>query len=108
MVTAVLFISFIVLLLISVPIGIALGLASLATILLLDPISMETFSQSMVQGLNSFPLIAVPLFAFAGDIMGKGGLSKRLLDLIGIVFGRFTGGLGIVSIVTCLFFAAIS
>ena len=73
MVTAVLFISFIVLLLISVPIGIALGLASLATILLLDPISMETFSQSMVQGLNSFPLIAVPLFAFAGDIMGKGG-----------------------------------
>lgn len=58
MVTAVLFISFIVLLLISVPIGIALGLASLATILLLDPISMETFSQSMVQGLNSFPLIA--------------------------------------------------
>ena len=40
--------------------------------------------------------------------MGKGGLSKRLLDLIGIVFGRFTGGLGIVSIVTCLFFAAIS
>ncbi|MDO4288656.1 MAG: TRAP transporter large permease [Eubacterium sp.] len=108
MVTAILFISFIILLLISVPIGIALGLASLITILLVDPISMETFSQSMVQGLNSFPLIAVPLFAFAGDIMGKGGVSKRLLDLIGIVFGRFTGGLGIVSIITCLFFAAIS
>ncbi|MEG0075333.1 MAG: TRAP transporter large permease [Eubacterium sp.] len=108
MVSIVLFASFIIFLLISVPIGIALGLASLATILLLDPISMETFSQSMVQGLNSFPLIAVPLFAFAGDIMGKGGVSKRLLDLVGIVFGRFTGGLGIVSIITCLFFAAIS
>ena len=78
MVTAVLFISFVVLLLISVPIGIALGLASLATILLLDPISMETFSQSMVQGLNSFPLIAVPLFAFAGDIMGIRSSCRRV------------------------------
>lgn len=108
MITLTLFGSLIVFLLLSVPIGIALGLASMATILVASPISLEAFTQTMIQGLNSFPLMAVPLFTFAGDIMGKGGISKRLLNVTGIFFGRFKGGLGIVAIVACLFFAAIS
>lgn len=108
MVTALLFGIFIVCLVISVPIAVALGVAVLGTILVLEPISMETFSQTMVQALNSFPLMAVPLFAFAGDIMGRGGVSKRLLNVVSIFFGRMTGGLAIVSIITCLIFAAIS
>lgn len=103
-----LFGSLILMLLLSVPIGISLGAASLFTIFIDDPISLETFTQTMIQGLNSFPLMAVPLFTFAGDIMGKGGISKRLLNVTGIMFGRFRGGLGVVSIVACLFFAAIS
>lgn len=106
--TAVLFGSFVILLLLSVPIAISLGLASVFTIWSMDPISLGTFTQTMIQGLNSFPLMAVPLFAFAGDIMAKGGISKRLLDVSSIFFGRMTGGLGVVSVVTCLFFAAIS
>ncbi len=103
-----LFGSLILMLLLSVPIGISLGAASMLTIFTTDPISLESFTQTMIQGLNSFPLMAVPLFTFAGDIMGKGGISKRLLNVTGIMFGRFKGGLGVVSIVACLFFAAIS
>ena len=103
-----LFGSFIVFLLLSLPIAVALGLSALITILVQNPISVEAFTQTMIQGLNSFPLMAVPLFTFAGDIMGRGGISKRLLDLTSVFFGRFTGGLGIVAIVASLFFAAIS
>ncbi|MTI65111.1 MAG: TRAP transporter large permease [Firmicutes bacterium] len=103
-----LFGSFVFFLICSVPIAVALGLASVITIYSLNPISIEAFTQTMVQGLNSFPLMAVPLFTFAGDIMGRGGISKRLLKVASVFFGRCTGGLGIVSIVTCLFFAAIS
>jgi C4-dicarboxylate transporter DctM subunit len=69
---------------------------------------MDAFAQTTIQGLNSFPLMAVPLFTFAGDIMAKGGISKRLINVTSIFFGRFTGGLGIVSVVACMFFAAIS
>ncbi|GAA0181452.1 hypothetical protein SH2C18_39840 [Clostridium sediminicola] len=108
MTIALLFGSFILFLILSVPIAVSLGLASVVTIYGVNPISVEAFTQTMIQGLNSFPLMAVPLFTFAGDIMGRGGISKRLLGVAGLFFGRMTGGLGIVSIVTCLFFAAIS
>ncbi|QSX07704.1 TRAP transporter large permease [Alkalibacter rhizosphaerae] len=108
MTAAVLFGSFLVLLLLSVPIAISLGLASVITIFTTDAITINSFTQTMIQGLNSFPLMAVPLFTFAGDIMGRGGISRRLLNVTNIFFGRFNGGLGIVAIVTCLIFAAIS
>lgn len=108
MVAGILFISLVVFLLISVPIGVSLGLSSLLTIVSANPISMETFVQSMMQGLNSFPLMAVPLFTFAGEVMGKGGISKRLINVASVFTGRFTGGLGIVTIITSLFFAAIA
>ncbi|WP_053983593.1 TRAP transporter large permease [Niameybacter massiliensis] len=108
MTAGILFGALILFLLMSIPIGISLGLSSLVCILMEQPISMETFTQSMMQGLNSFPLMAVPLFTFAGEIMGQGGISKRLLNVTKIFVGRFTGGLGIVTIITCLFFGAIS
>lgn len=95
-------------LLMSVPIGIALGVSSVLTIGLFSPISIDSFTQTMIQGLNSFPLMAVPLFTFAGDIMGRGGISRRLINVTSVFFGRFTGGLGVVAVVASLFFAAIS
>lgn len=103
-----LFGSLIVLLILSVPIAISLGLSSIISLGFTSAISIETFTQTMIQGLNSFALMAVPLFTFAGDIMAKGGISRRLLNVTELFFGRFTGGLGVVSIVTCMFFAAIS
>ncbi|SIS64034.1 TRAP transporter large permease [Salimicrobium flavidum] len=108
MTIGVLFGSFIVLLCLSVPIAIALGLASVATIFVTNPVGIDAFTQNVIEGLDSFPLMAVPLFTFAGDIMGRGGISQKLLDLSNVFFGRWTGGLGVISIVTCLFFAAIS
>lgn len=106
--TLLLFGSFILFMLFSVPIAIAIGLASVLTLQITQTLSMDAFTKSMMTGLDSFPLLAVPLFTFAGDIMGKGGISRRLLNVAGIFFGWFRGGLGIVSIVSCLFFAAIS
>lgn len=103
-----LFGSFIILLFLSVPIAIALGLASVITIFIVHPISIEAFTQTVIEGLDSFPLMAVPLFTFAGDIMGRGGISQKLLNFAGVFFGRWTGGLGVIAIVTSLFFAAIS
>lgn len=103
-----LFGSLVILLVLSVPIAVALGLASLITVGFTSAISLQTFTQTMIQGLNSFALMAVPLFAFAGDIMAKGGISRRLLNVTELFFGKCTGGLGVVSIVTCMFFAAIS
>lgn len=108
MVSAVLFLSLVIFLLLSLPIGISIGMAALTTIGVCDPISNETFVQSMIQGLNSFPLMAVPLFTFAGEVMGKGGISARLINAAKVVSGRCTGGLGIVTIITSLFFAAIA
>ena len=93
MVSGVLFASLIVFLIISLPIGVSIGMAALTTIGVCDPISNETFVQAMMQGLNSFPLMAVPLFTFAGEVMGKGGISARLINAAKVVSGRFTGGL---------------
>jgi C4-dicarboxylate transporter DctM subunit len=69
---------------------------------------LETYTKAIVAGFNSFTLVAIPLFTFAGDIMGKGGISKRLIGVAKIGLGNMTGGLGIVSIVACMIFAAIS
>ena len=91
MVAVILFVTLIAFLLLSVPIGVSLGLSSLAVIVTENPISMETFVQSMLQGLNSFPLMAVPLFTFAGEVMGKGGISRRLINVASLFSGRFTG-----------------
>ena len=103
-----LLIPFVVLIFASVPIAFSQGLAYLFLMSVEDVISGESFVKGITAGLNSFTLAAVTLFTFAGDIMGKGGISRRLLDLGRIVFDRFTGGLGMVAIVACMFFAAIS
>ena len=61
----------------------------------------------MMQGLNSFPLMAVPLFTFAGEVMGKGGISARLINAAKVVSGRCTGGFWVLSNIPTPFFAAL-
>lgn len=104
----VLFITFCGLMVFSVPIAVSQGLASLLVIQQFDPITFESFVKSITVGFDSFPLVAIPLFTFAGDIMGQGGISTRLLNCAKIFLGRLTGGLGIVAVVACMIFAAIS
>lgn len=108
MVTAVLFGSFVIFLLLNTPIGIALGMASLVTILYSGEVALSYLAQSLTTSVNSFPLMAVPFFILAGELMGKGGISKRLLNVGNMMFGKYTGGLAIVTVVACMFFAAIS
>ncbi len=106
---ATLFLTFIGLLVISFPIAVSQSVASLALILSGQAsLSVDSFTKAIVAGFNSFTLVAIPLFTFAGDIMGKGGISKRLINTAKITLGNMTGGLGIVSIVACMVFAAIS
>lgn len=108
MTTAVLFGSFALLLLLSVPIGISIGLATLITIMVSGTIPVEFLAKELVTSVDSFPLMAVPFFILAGEIMGKGGISERLFNVANAMVGNKTGGFAIATIITCMFFAAIS
>lgn len=106
--TVVLFGVFLLCFLLMVPIGIALGVAALAAIGASELMNFSTIIRSLYQGSNSFPLMAVPFFVLAGTFMSSGGVSKRLLAVASIGFGRMTGGLALVTVAACLFFGAIS
>lgn len=97
-----------VLMLISTPIAIALGLASTLALMYSGMVSSSFIAQALVTSIDSFPLMAVPFFILAGDLMGQGGLSRRLLDVGKVLFGKYSGGLAIIAVVTCIFFGAIS
>ena len=88
MITAVLFGLLALLLLLSVPIAIALAIASTVALLLSGKVSGSYVPQGLVTSIDSFPLMAVPFFILAGDLMGRGGLSIRLINVGRILFGR--------------------
>ncbi len=100
---------FFILMLISTPVGIGIGLSTLFVMEFLpgtpSPILMI---KTLVTGANSFPLVAVPLFILAGEIMQKGGLSSIIVDSAYKLVGRFKAGLAYVNVLACMFFAAIS
>lgn len=106
-IAAVVFLTLIACLVLTVPIGFSLGIASLGYILYTKQLTFGFIAQNMVTGCDSFPTMAIPFFIFAGELMG-GGISKRLLNLANVFFGRIQGGLAIVTVVVCMFFAAIS
>lgn len=108
MVCAVLFVVLLVALIINVPVGIGIGIASLAAVLADGRLSSTYIVQQLVTSADSFPLMAIPLFILAGELMSAGGVSKRILNVCNVFFGRITGGLAIVTIIVCMFFAAVS
>ncbi|MCG8636626.1 MAG: TRAP transporter large permease [Desulfobacterales bacterium] len=93
---------------INTPIAVAIGTASLAAIAVQGDFSLMMVIQRMVAGTDSFHLMAVPLFMYAGVIMEKGGISQRLIDFANALTGWLPGGLAAVSIVSAMFFAGIS
>ena len=104
----VLFVTLLVFLVLNVPVGIAIGMSALCAVLV-NPRMTETFVVSqLIAGSDSFPLMAIPLFILAGELMASGGVSKRILNVCNVFFGRITGGLAIVTVVVCMFFAAVS
>lgn len=92
----------------SLPIGIALGLATALTMFLTSPIPLTMIAQTAFTGLDSFPLLAIPFFMLAGSLMGYGGISKRLVNLAESLVGFLVGGLAMVTVTACMFFASIS
>ena len=106
----VLFIIFVVLLVIAVPVSITLGITSVLPSVF-DPsftVGAKYLIRAMFGGLDSFPLLAVPMFVLSGIIMAKGGISKKLFDVFAYFLGKFTAGMPCAVIVTCLFYGAIS
>ncbi|MCF7935645.1 MAG: TRAP transporter large permease [Synergistales bacterium] len=99
--------AFLVLLLIGVPIGLAIGLSSLL-VFLLSGIPLEMVPQTLFEGNNSFALVAVPFFILAGDILAQGGISERIVAFAEATLGRIRGGLSIVATLASMFIAAIS
>jgi len=106
-VTALLFGSFVILLILGVPIAHALGGATLL-VLYAQGIPGVFLPQTAFNTTDSFPLVAVPFFVLAGYLMEFGGLSLRLVNLASAVIGHVTGGFACVTILACMFFAAMS
>lgn len=93
---------------ISLPIGIAMGLATMLCLVFATNIDPIMVAQNAFAGIDSFSLMAIPFFMLAGNFMRYGGISKRLLDLADNIVGFFTGGLGAITTFTAMFYAAIS
>lgn len=99
--------SFILLLLLRVPIALTLAVSSLLTAVYMD-IDLAAIVQRMVGGVNSLSLIAIPFFILAGEIMNEGGISRRLINLANVLVGKIRGGLALVNVIASTFFGGIS
>ena len=107
-VALVLFGSLLLFFFLKVPIGFAIGLSSVLTLTLCTRIPLQVVPQRLFTATDSFPFMAVPFFILSGSLMEQGGISRRLIALASSFLGACHGGLGMVSIVACMFFAAIS
>lgn len=98
---------FIALIILRVPIPIALVASTAVTMIYLD-LPLMTMVQQMAKSINSFSLMAVPFFILAGEIMGAGGISDKIVDFANAIVGRFRGGLACVNCLDSMFFGGIS
>ncbi|MCC8189832.1 MAG: TRAP transporter large permease [Planctomycetes bacterium] len=106
--TTILFGSFFLLMAIGVPIGVSLGGAAILAIVGGMSVPLVIVAQTMFNGINSFPLMAIPFFILAGNLMCEGGISQKLVQFVNLFFSGFRGGLAMVSIGASMIFAAIS
>ena len=102
--------SFVALLLVRVPVAICIGASTLAAMLFTMDFNAAatTIAQRMAGGLNSFALLAIPLFIMSGLLMGQGGIAKRLIEFAKVLIGTLPGGLGLVNVIACSLFGSIS
>lgn len=98
---------FFALLFLGMPIAFVIGLV-VAAVLLLGGVPLEIIVQRMFAGVNNFSYLAIPLFILAGNIMGKGGLTRRLMAFANMIVGKLTGGTAVTTVVTTALFGAVS
>jgi len=106
--TAFLFLSLIVCFIIGIPIAFSIGVASVATLEFASNLPLTLAAQRLFTGTDSFPLMAIPFFMLAGELMEAGGISRRLFDFAHAIVGFVVGGLAMVAVVAAMFFAGIS
>lgn len=105
---AILFIVFVILLIFGAPIALCLAAGGVAVILACGDISPIIIGQRMFGSLDSFTIMAIPLFMLAGNLMSSGGISRRLVNFCNAILGWLPGGLGVVAIFACMLFGALS
>jgi C4-dicarboxylate transporter DctM subunit len=106
--TLLLFMLFFVCVLLHIPIGFSLGIASLATVVITEAVPLNFVVQTYFTATNSFPLLAVPFFILSGDLMMQGGISTRLVNSGKTLFGHLNGALAVITVFCCAIFAALS
>lgn len=105
----ILIVAFAALMLLNVPIAFVIGLATLLAAWAFGHHAVPlTIASNMANGVDSFALLAIPFFVLAGEIMGTGGLARRMIDFARCVVGRLPGGLALVNTLACMLFGAIS
>jgi tripartite ATP-independent transporter DctM subunit len=105
---AVLLLTLCVLLFLGVPVAYSLGLSTLGYFVVLHPELLQVVPQRLFAGMDSYALIALPLFVFMGHLMNEGGITQRLIDFCMLFVGRFHGGLGLVNVGSSMLFGGIS
>jgi len=106
---AILVLVFVALLLLETPIAFVIGIAAVLSAFALGYEQvLLSVARDLGNGLDSFALLAIPFFILAGELMGAGGLARRLIDLAAALVGRMKGGLAMVNTLTCMMFGAIS
>lgn len=105
-----LFASFIILVANNVPIAFSIGISTLLAYLFILPldVALAQIAKDMWHGIDSYALLAIPMFILAGHLMGEGGIAKRLIAFSEVITGRFRAGLSYANVVACMLFGAIS
>lgn len=105
---SVLMIGFLVLLTIGLPIAFAMGLATILAIAWHGTLPFSLFAQRALIGADSYSLLAIPFFILAGNLMNVGGITERIVKFANACVGRFTGGLGLTTVMSCMVFSGVS
>jgi len=105
----VLVVSFVILLLLNVPVAFCMGISTVLAFLAMGDLpAFVAVAHKVATGIDSFALLAIPFFILSGVLMGHGGIARRLIDFANVLVGRFRGGLAFVNVLTCMLFGAIS
>jgi C4-dicarboxylate transporter DctM subunit len=102
------FLTLALLLIVGVPVSFAIGLSCLIQLLVNGSIPLTIIPQRIYIGMDSFTLMAIPFFMMAGDLMNRGGVTKRLIDFCEVLVGRIKGGMALVNILDSMLFAGLN